>query len=403
MNHPLIQFDDVHKRFGDNRVLDGVDLAINRGEVSTIIGKSGGGKSVLLKHIIGLVKPDSGKILFDGRPLAHMRKREVRDFKRKFSYMFQGTALFDSLTVFENIAMPLKERKTVGDGEIRELVAVKMEQLDLKAIENRYPSQLSGGMKKRVALAQALITDPEIVLFDEPTTGLDPIRKNAVHSMIAEYQQRFGFTAIVVSHEIPDIFYISQHVAMLEQGKILFEGTAEGIQSQPNPVIQQFIRGLESQHDEMTGLKPMSQGESRFREEIARMQRYNTAFSIAVFNVTNMHEISEKASHMEGQTALKNFSEELQRRLRLADVCCRYELDKVMVLLPNTDIDQARMACEKLSREMNLDDILDIQPYPGFCFQVSAGFVEAEKDSKLDQILSTALSQQSIRYEFRVC
>lgn len=403
MNQPLIQFEDVYKRFGDNQVLNGVDLKINRGEVSTIIGKSGGGKSVLLKHIIGLLEPDTGRIMFEGRSLAKMKKKQKKAFKRKFSYMFQGTALFDSMTIFDNIALPLKERNTIGENDIRKQVADKMAQLDLAAIGNRYPSQLSGGMKKRVALARALITDPEIVLFDEPTTGLDPIRKNVVHSMIAEYQQRFGFTGIVVSHEIPDIFYISQHIAMLDKGKILFDGTPEEIQTQSDPMVQEFIRGLESRHDEMTGLAPMSQGESRFKEEMAKLQRYNTAFSIVVFNVMNLSEINEKASHTDGQTALKNFAEELQHRLRLADICCRYELDKVMVLLPNTDVEQARLACEKLSHEMSLDDILEIQPYPGFCFQVSAGFVEAKKDSRLEQVLAITQSKQSISYEFRVC
>ena len=403
MSQPLIQIEDVYKRFGDNQVLNGASLSIRKGEVGTIIGKSGGGKSVLLKHIIGLLEPDAGRILFMGRSLSEMKKKEKRAFKRKFSYMFQGTALFDSMTVFDNIALPLKERTSMGDTDVRKQVVAKMAQLDLATIEDRYPSQLSGGMKKRVALARALITDPEIVLFDEPTTGLDPIRKNAVHSMISEYQRRFGFTGIVVSHEIPDIFYISQHIALLDNGRILFEGTPEEIQAESDPLVREFIQGQESRHDDMTGLAPMSRGENRFREEMAKLQRYKTAFSIVVFYVTNLNEINEKASHMAGQTALKNFSGELQHRLRLADVCCRYELDKVMVLLPNTDVEQARLACEKLSREMNLDDILQIQPYPGFCFQVSAGFAEAKEDSRLDQILASTQSKQSISYEFRVC
>jgi len=403
MTHPLIQFVEVKKAFEDNPVLNGVNLSIPEGKVSTIIGKSGGGKSVLLKHIIGLLTPDSGQILFAGQPLASMKRKAKREFRHKFSYMFQGTALFDSMAVFDNIALPLREKTKMGEKEVRDRVIEKMEQLDLASIEDRFPSQLSGGMKKRVALARALITDPEIVLFDEPTTGLDPIRKNAVHSMIAEYQQRFGFTGVVVSHEIPEIFYISQHIAMLSQGKIVFEGTPEEIQSVPDLDIQEFIMGLESRHDDMTGLTPMSQGESRFREEMARLQRYDTTFSTVVFRVTNLHEINEKASHIEAQTALKNFATELQRRLRNADVCCRYELDKVMVLLPNTDAKHARLACEKLERDMNLDDILEIQPYPGFCFQVSAGFAEAAADSQLDQILANAQSKATISYEFRVC
>ena len=210
MVEPLIQFKDVHKSFGDNHVLKGIDLEIYQGEITSIIGKSGDGKSVLLKHIIGLIVQDEGVILFEGKPISKMKKSERRRLKEKFAYMFQETALFDSLTVFENIGLPLTEKTAMSKKKIAEKVRDKMNQLDLEEIDHVYPSQLSGGMKKRVALARALVTDPEIILFDEPTTGLDPVRKNAVHSMISDYQKRFGFTGVVVSHEIPDIFYISQ-------------------------------------------------------------------------------------------------------------------------------------------------------------------------------------------------
>lgn len=243
MTVPLIQFNQVFKRFGDNVVLKGVDLSIYQGQVTAIIGKSGIGKSVLLKHIIGLLEPDAGEILFQGLALKTMTAKERRALKMKFSYMFQGNALFDSMTVYDNVALPLKEKDRVPFQEIESRVRDKLAQLDLVGIEDKYPSQLSGGMKKRVAMARALVTDPQIVLFDEPTTGLDPIRKNAAHAMIAEYQKTFGFTGVMVSHEIPDVFYISQRVAMLDQGRILFQGSAEEIQSSGEPAIRQFIRG----------------------------------------------------------------------------------------------------------------------------------------------------------------
>lgn len=243
MTEPLIQFNDVHKRFGDNAVLKGVELSIYHGQVTTIIGKSGIGKSVLLKHIIGLLTPDAGEILFEGRSINSMTAAERRTLKMKFSYMFQGNALFDSMTVYENVALPLKEKGRVPHNEIEARVREKLAQLDLKGIEDRYPSQLSGGMKKRVAMARALVTDPEIVLFDEPTTGLDPIRKNAAHAMISHYQKTFGFTGVMVSHEIPDVFYISQRIAMLEKGRIIFQGRPEDIQESREPVIRQFIQG----------------------------------------------------------------------------------------------------------------------------------------------------------------
>lgn len=241
MDTPLIQFENVYKSFGENRVLDGVNLSVHRGEITTVIGKSGEGKSVLLKHIIGLVSPDSGDISFEGKNMLTRKKKEQQAFRKKFSYMFQDSALFDSMTVFQNIALPLHEGTKLAPRQIRENVENRMEQLDISGIGGKYPGQLSGGMKKRVALARALVTDPEIVLFDEPTTGLDPIRKQSVHNMISDYQKRFGFTGVVVSHEIPDVFSISQRVAMLNKGKIIYEGDPGGIQKSDDPLIRAFL------------------------------------------------------------------------------------------------------------------------------------------------------------------
>jgi phospholipid/cholesterol/gamma-HCH transport system ATP-binding protein len=243
MTMPLIQLDQVFKRFGDNAVLKGVDLSIYGGQVTTIIGKSGIGKSVLLKHIIGLLEPDAGEIRFQGRAISAMTSAERRAVKMKFSYMFQGTALFDSMTVYDNVALPIREKGRTPSREVQRRVREKLAQLDLVGIEDQYPSQLSGGMKKRVAMARALVTEPEIVLFDEPTTGLDPIRRNAAHAMISQYQKTFGFTGVMVSHEIPDVFFISQRVAMLDQGRIIFQGSPEEIQTSTEAVIRQFIRG----------------------------------------------------------------------------------------------------------------------------------------------------------------
>ena len=243
MTVPLIEFNHVFKRFGDNAVLKGVDLSIYQGQVTAIIGKSGIGKSVLLKHIIGLLEPDEGEIRFQGQAINAMPAAARRAVKMKFSYMFQGTALFDSMTVYENVALPLKEKGRVAFRDIQRRVRDKLAQLDLAGIEDKYPSQLSGGMKKRVAMARALVIEPEIVLFDEPTTGLDPIRKNAAHAMIAEYQKTFGFTGVMVSHEIPDVFYICQRIAMLDQGRIIFQGSPAEIQNSAEPAIRQFIRG----------------------------------------------------------------------------------------------------------------------------------------------------------------
>jgi phospholipid/cholesterol/gamma-HCH transport system ATP-binding protein len=245
MTQPFIEFKNVRKSFDSNPVMQGVDLLIYKGEITVVIGKSGCGKSVLLKHIIGLETQDSGVISIAGQDLADMDREARKLFKQKTSYMFQNNALFDSLNVFDNIALPLAEGSSLSKKEIRDRVSMRMEQLEILGIEGRYSTQLSGGMRKRVALARALVTDPDVVLFDEPTTGLDPVRKNAVHSMIKEYQERFGFTAVVVSHEIPEIFEIAQRVAMLDKGRILFQGSPEEIQGSTMDQVRSFINGRE--------------------------------------------------------------------------------------------------------------------------------------------------------------
>ena len=243
MPETLIEFRNVRKAFDGQKVLNGVDLDIEKGVVTTIIGRSGIGKSVLLKHVVGLLEPDSGEILYCGENMLEMSRLARKALKGKISYMFQQMALFDSLTVFENIALPLEERSRLSRREIYSRVMNEVKLLEIGKAVDRYPSQLSGGMRKRVALARALITEPEIVLFDEPTTGLDPIRKNTVHDMIAHYQREFGFTAVVVSHEIPDVFAISHRVAMLENGLIKFVGTPEAIQTSQDPVVRNFLEG----------------------------------------------------------------------------------------------------------------------------------------------------------------
>ncbi|CAG37016.1 ABC transporter ATP-binding protein [Desulfotalea psychrophila] len=243
MAEPLIEFIDVEKSFGDNHVLRGVSLSIYRGEITVIIGKSGCGKSVLLKHIIGLMQQDSGLIKFEGKCTDDMTRSEQRTFRKKFSYMFQDNALFDSLTIFQNIALPLSEKGLFSKESIAGKVNEIMTTLEIEQTASSYPAELSGGMKKRVALARALITKPEIILFDEPTTGLDPVRKNKVHQMIRDYKDVFGFTGVVVSHEIPDIFEISQRIVMIDQGKTVIEGTLDELVQFDSDLVKSFIQG----------------------------------------------------------------------------------------------------------------------------------------------------------------
>jgi len=240
---PFIQFVDVTKNFGTTHVLKGLNLSIFKGEIIAIIGKSGTGKSVLLKHIIGLVQQDSGQILINGEPLHQLSRKARKSFQKQLSYMFQDNALFDFMNIYDNIALPLKENSGFPKDQVKEKVFMRLQQLGLTGIQEKFPAQLSGGMRKRVALARALVTDPKMVLFDEPTTGLDPIRKKIVHSMIQEYQEKFGFTAVIVSHDIPEIFNVAQRIAMLDDGIIKFEGTKKDILDSHSKILNAFIRG----------------------------------------------------------------------------------------------------------------------------------------------------------------
>lgn len=239
----MIQIIDLHKSFEGQQVLKGVNLTIPKGQVTAIIGRSGGGKSVLLKHLIGLMRPDSGQVLVDGADLGRLRGKALDQVREKFGVLFQGGALFDSLTVFDNVAFPLREKTRLAEGEIAQRSMQRLEAVGLADMAHKYPAELSGGMRKRAALARALVHDPEIILFDEPTTGLDPILLNSIHRLILDAHKRFGFTAVVVSHEIPEIFDIAKTVAMLHNGIIVEHDSPEAIMASANPVVRQFITG----------------------------------------------------------------------------------------------------------------------------------------------------------------
>lgn len=240
---PMIELFRVTKSFGPQVVLSDLDLVIPSGKITAIIGPSGEGKSVLLRHIIGLMKPDRGRIVVDGDDITHMGRRQLNGVREKFGVLFQNAALFDSMTVFENVAFPLEEKTRLGKGEIRDRVHEALENVGLRGVDDKYPDQLSGGMKKRVGLARALLLKPRIILFDEPTTGLDPIICNAMHRLIKETHERFGFTAVIVTHEVPAIFDVCGYVAMLYRGRIQMRGTPEEIRNSEDPVVRQFIHG----------------------------------------------------------------------------------------------------------------------------------------------------------------
>jgi phospholipid/cholesterol/gamma-HCH transport system ATP-binding protein len=240
---PIIQVRDLRKRFGRQVVLNGLSLDIMRGEILAVIGRSGTGKSVFLKHLIGLVRPDRGQVLVDGESIHRGGSRNLARIRERFGMLFQGGALFDSLTVEDNIAFPLREKTRMSEAQIRGMVTEILKGVGLEGVEGKFPDQLSGGMRKRVALARALVMHPEIVLFDEPTTGLDPILVRAIHQLITDTQARFHYTAVIVSHELPQIFDIATRVAMLHNGAILEVDTAARFQCSSNPAVQQFIAG----------------------------------------------------------------------------------------------------------------------------------------------------------------
>jgi phospholipid/cholesterol/gamma-HCH transport system ATP-binding protein len=237
----MIKLVAVKKTLGGQPVLQGVNLTVPPGKLTTIIGRSGEGKSVLLKHMIGLLQPDEGEVWVDGTEISRLRGHALNEVRKRFAMLFQGAALFDSLTVFENVAFPLREKLRLKGTEVVSRVEEKLDQVGLTGMGHKYPAELSGGMRKRAGLARALVMQPEIILFDEPTTGLDPLMAKSIHDLITGMQRKVGFTAVMVSHEIPEIFGISDYVAILKQGRIAAMAEPREFQQTTDPEIREFI------------------------------------------------------------------------------------------------------------------------------------------------------------------
>jgi phospholipid/cholesterol/gamma-HCH transport system ATP-binding protein len=239
----MIEIENIQKSFNHRNVLKGVSLQVEKGEILAVIGGSGVGKSVLLKHIAALMRPDRGSIVVNNLEVARLKGRALEEYRDHLGYLFQGGALFDSMNVYDNIAFPLREKTRLKEKKISEFVYGMLEKVGMQEEVEKYPAELSGGMKKRAALARALIKNPEIMLFDEPTTGLDPIIVNSVFKYIKMTHQKLGFTGIIVTHQIPRIFSIVQKVALLSEGAIVAAGTPEEIQASDDPVVQNFLSG----------------------------------------------------------------------------------------------------------------------------------------------------------------
>lgn len=255
MNDICINILDIHKSFGTQKVLDGMYLKIPKGKITVILGRSGIGKSVLLKHMIGLLRPDMGKVIVDGTDIWKLDIQKLNKFREKFGMLFQDAALFDSMNVFENVAFPLKEHTDFDEKKIKNIVREKLSLVDLYDIEEKIPSELSGGMRKRVGLARAIALDPEIILYDEPTTGLDPLMTDSVDKLILNTQQKLNITSVVISHDINSAFKIADKIAMIDNGKVLEEGDPKSFRASTKEKVQRFIRGDSSDFNGLHGFR----------------------------------------------------------------------------------------------------------------------------------------------------
>ncbi len=233
---------DLHKSYDGNQVLRGVNLELERGRINIVIGGSGAGKTVLLRQLIGLEKPDSGQVLIDGVDIVPMNDVELNQVRRKFGMVFQGSALFDSMRVYENVAFPLREHTRLSEREIRQRVLERLDDLHLKGAQDKMPGELSGGMRKRVGVARALMLEPQILIYDEPTTGLDPVLARSVDDLIVEMRERFGVTSVVISHDMATVFRVGHRVSMLYKGVIVATGTPQELQASDDEVVVTFLR-----------------------------------------------------------------------------------------------------------------------------------------------------------------
>jgi phospholipid/cholesterol/gamma-HCH transport system ATP-binding protein len=394
---PLIEFRNVTKRFGERTILEGVNLSIFAGEVTTIIGLSGTGKSVTLKHIIGLLKPDSGEILYQGKPIHRMRKQEWTDYIGRISYMFQNNALFDSMTVFENVALPLKRTTKLSRKEIETRAMTRLEQAELREVAHKYPSEISGGMQKRAALARAMVTDPQIVLFDEPTTGQDPIRKNAILQMIAQYKKKFGFTAILISHEIPDVFFISNRILALYGKQIVFQGTPEELENFDHPFQDEILRSLENFAEELTGLYSRRHFKIRYQTDLAK--RSDDSYAVLVFSFDNMDAIGEAASQDAAQQVLRSLGTYIRKHFgAVGGFSTRQTINEFATILPFSDLEEAKRILDNFIKDFRVQGMAEIygvfneQVNADACFDfsVSVGMAQGQSQIEIESVIEFA-------------
>ncbi len=246
----IVEIRSLIKRFGEKLVLDHVSLTIEKGKTTVIIGPSGCGKTVLIKHFNVLLRPSEGQVYFRGRRIDNLHERDLSEIRTHFGYLFQEGALFDSMTVAENIMFPIQQHFRVRNwGEVEDIVKAKLAMVGLDGFQNYYPANLSGGQRKRAALARAVALDPEVILYDEPTTGLDPIRSDIINELILKFERELGITTVVVTHDMKSAYKVAKRIIMLHNGKIIADGNADHIRNHPHPMVQQFIHGQVSEDD----------------------------------------------------------------------------------------------------------------------------------------------------------
>jgi len=239
----MIEFIDIYKSFGSKHVLKGVNLTVHKGQIMFIIGQSGAGKSVLVKHLVGLLRPDSGRVLLDGQDVTDLKEKDFYPVRKRCAMVFQNSTLFDSMTLLDNVALPIRKHFKVGLKEARERAMQKLALVGMETQAQRFPADFGDGMRKKVAIARALTLDPEFVIFDEPTTGIDTISANIVDRLIRDLSDRLGVTSIVVSHDLRSIFGVADRVAMLYQGSLILDGPPSAYRTTDNPIVDQFING----------------------------------------------------------------------------------------------------------------------------------------------------------------
>jgi phospholipid/cholesterol/gamma-HCH transport system ATP-binding protein len=379
----MLKIEHLKKRFGNQLVLDDISLEIDKGEVICIIGQSGGGKSVILKHIIGLMIPDGGRILIDGEEISSPTKKssDFEKVRRRLGMLFQGAALFDSKNVGENIAFPLREHTAYSDDKINEIVAEALEMVGLQpSFRIKMPSELSGGMRSRVGLARALVMKPEIMLYDEPTSALDPIMTDKINDLILSLRDKLKMTSVVVTHDIASAYKIADKIAMIYEGKIIFSGTPAEIRASRNPYIQQFIRGQRKLHyavgseseeesallrtvdvgqikqrvtldrklrrdksfdaasrDALTGLMGYQQFAAVMKDEIERSIAEQEPMALALFGIDMLKELGDRFGQQFCETVVREIGRKLGLSIRGSDSAGRFSSDEFGLILVKTD------------------------------------------------------------------